>query len=87
MHDGILHVSISKGSVGEWNRSQDLSWADTAHLQDNWEEILEKLGEILKTYDVVLLSGGVSKGKFDFLPKALEELGVKKHFHKIKSNR
>lgn len=57
--------------------------ADTAHLQDDWEEILEKLEKILKIYDVVLLSGGVSKGKFDFLPKALEELGVKKHFHKI----
>ncbi|MEM6700132.1 MAG: molybdopterin molybdotransferase MoeA, partial [Bacteroidota bacterium] len=56
---------------------------DTAHLQDDWEEILEKLGQILKNYDVILLSGGVSKGKFDFLPKALEELGVQKHFHKI----
>jgi len=57
--------------------------ADTAHLQDDWAEILDKLGEILQNYDAVLLSGGVSKGKFDFLPKALEELGVQKHFHKI----
>ncbi|MEM8524377.1 MAG: molybdopterin molybdotransferase MoeA [Bacteroidota bacterium] len=57
--------------------------ADTAHLQDDWEEILEKLGQILQDYDAILLSGGVSKGKFDFLPKVLEELGVNKHFHKI----
>ncbi|MEM8895218.1 MAG: molybdopterin-binding protein, partial [Bacteroidota bacterium] len=30
-----------------------------------------------------VLSGGVSKGKFDFLPQALDEIGVKKHFHRI----
>jgi len=29
---------------------------------------------------VVLIAGGVSKGKFDFLPRVLDELGVKKLF-------
>ena len=57
--------------------------ADMAHLLDDYETIVEKLRGYLSAYDLVILSGGVSKGKFDFLPKALEALGVEKHFHKI----
>ena len=33
--------------------------------------------------ELIILSGGVSKGKFDFIPKTLEHLGVKKLFHQI----
>ncbi|MFK7984008.1 MAG: molybdopterin molybdotransferase MoeA [Saprospiraceae bacterium] len=58
--------------------------SDTLHLVDDLEEIKLQLTEILTAYDVVVLSGGVSKGKFDFLPQALEELGVEKLFHKVK---
>jgi molybdopterin molybdotransferase len=31
----------------------------------------------------LILSGGVSQGKFDFIPGVLEELGVKKIFHQV----
>ena len=31
-----------------------------------------------------MFSGAVSKGKFDFLPEILDELGVVKHFHKVR---
>jgi molybdopterin molybdotransferase len=31
----------------------------------------------------MILSGGVSKGKLDFIPSVLEELGVKKRFHEV----
>ena len=53
------------------------------HIPDNYNQILWKLSEHLKQYDVLILSGGVSKGKFDFIPKALNELAVQKHFHGI----
>ncbi len=58
--------------------------ADTAHLLDEYDQIVEKLKEYTAIYDLIILSGGVSKGKFDFLPKAFEEIGVDKHFHKVK---
>jgi len=58
--------------------------ADTAHLNDNFEEILAQLKSVLENYEIVMMSGGVSKGKFDFLPDALKTLGVTKLFHKIK---
>ncbi|MEM6360002.1 MAG: molybdopterin molybdotransferase MoeA [Bacteroidota bacterium] len=57
---------------------------DTAHLDDNIEQIIETLQGYLTSYDVILLSGGVSKGKFDYLPQALDQIGVSKKFHKIK---
>ncbi len=57
---------------------------NTAHLDDDYDQIVSKLRNVLNDYELIILSGGVSKGKFDFLPKALEELGVKKHFHRIK---
>jgi molybdopterin molybdotransferase len=57
--------------------------ADTLHLNDNLQEIKEALSTVLENYDVMMLSGGVSKGKFDFLPQALDELGVEKQFHRI----
>jgi len=59
-------------------------FADHRHLNDNLKKITENLRHFLVEYDAVLLSGGVSKGKFDFLPEAMDQLGVKKLFHKIK---
>ncbi len=34
--------------------------------------------------DVLVLSGGVSAGKFDFVPGVLQDLGVETHFHKVR---
>lgn len=35
-------------------------------------------------YDVLLISGGVSMGDYDFVPDILKNLGVKNIFHKVK---
>lgn len=57
--------------------------ADTAHIADDKEILKLKINDFLKDYDVLLFSGAVSKGKFDFIPEVLDELGVKKLFHKV----
>lgn len=57
--------------------------ADAYHLPDDPAILQEKLANYLATYDVLILSGGVSKGKFDYLPDTLETLGVRKLFHQI----
>jgi molybdopterin molybdotransferase len=54
------------------------------HLIDSKENIKTTIQSILKDFDVVLMSGGVSKGKLDYIPEILEELNVKKVFHKVK---
>lgn len=53
------------------------------HIIDNKSILREKLENILNNFDVIILSGGVSMGKFDFIPEILEELKVKMLFHKI----
>jgi molybdopterin molybdotransferase len=53
------------------------------HLNDIKEEIEDNLSEILQQFDVLILSGGVSEGKADFVPEVLEKLSVKKYFHKV----
>lgn len=58
--------------------------ADTLHLPDQFELIQQRLAERLESYDLVLMSGGVSRGAFDYLPDVLAALGVKKLFHKVK---
>lgn len=52
-------------------------------LPDDQAIIEAKISEFMKTFDVLILSGGVSAGKFDFVPQALENQGVKKLFHKV----
>jgi molybdopterin molybdotransferase len=54
------------------------------HLHDDEDEILSSLGDILDSSDVIIISGGVSKGKFDFIPGALIKLGAQEVFHKVK---
>lgn len=61
-----------------------LNWeSDSMHLKDDYTQLQEALGALLRNYEVLILSGGVSKGKFDYLPRALEEAGVKKLFHRV----
>ena len=57
--------------------------ADAFHLKDDQRELTESLKEILEKYELIILSGGVSKGKLDFVPQVLESLGVKKLFHGV----
>ena len=53
------------------------------HIQDDAAELRERLRFHLETHDVLVLSGGVSMGKFDLVPQVLEELGVHAIFHRV----
>lgn len=53
------------------------------HIQDDKIEIRNTLSSLIEKYDVILMSGGVSKGKYDFIPDVLTSLGVKCLFHKV----
>jgi molybdopterin molybdotransferase len=53
------------------------------HLRDMRHEIEHMLWHILAEHDVVVIAGGVSKGKFDFLPAELDRQGVRKIFHGV----
>lgn len=53
------------------------------HLRDVPHEIEHLLWHVIAEYDVVVVVGGVSKGKFDFVPAELERQGVKRLFHGV----
>jgi molybdopterin molybdotransferase len=57
--------------------------ADMLHLADNEAIIKEKIKYCIEVYDVIILSGGVSMGKFDYIPISLAALDVEQLFHKV----
>ena len=57
--------------------------AEIIHIPDDPEITKQQIKHSLQNYDVLLLSGGISMGKFDYIPQALQELGVEKLFHKV----
>ncbi|MEJ1239444.1 molybdopterin molybdotransferase MoeA [Chryseolinea sp. T2] len=62
----------------------EIGWpSKTFHLPDDKEVVTAQLDNILKSHETVIISGGVSKGKFDFVPDALEANGIVKRFHRV----
>ena len=57
--------------------------SDKIHISDQLTITQNTIEKALDNYDILILSGGVSMGKKDFIPIALENLGVQKLFHKI----
>ncbi|HEV8333004.1 MAG TPA: molybdopterin molybdotransferase MoeA [Steroidobacteraceae bacterium] len=53
------------------------------HLPDDLGVLRERLAAHLQTHDALVLSGGVSMGRFDYIPQVLAELGVRVVFHKV----
>lgn len=53
------------------------------HVPDDEALMRERLALHLTTHEVLILSGGVSMGKFDLVPKVLQQIGVQEVFHKI----
>ena len=60
-------------------------YADCAHdhIADEPELLRKRIGTHLDEADILILSGGVSMGKADYVPEVLAALGVNVVFHKI----
>lgn len=63
--------------------AQEGIMVDRYHLPDEPSLMAEQMAELVKRYDVLLFSGAVSKGKFDFLPQVLQQLNMQTLFHSI----
>ncbi len=53
------------------------------HFKDDKKLLLREIKKILVKFDILVLSGGVSMGEFDYVPQVLKELGVEVLFHKV----
>ncbi len=52
-------------------------------IQDDFEAIKKGISDSLEYTDVLILSGGISVGDYDFVKQALEENGVEEQFYKV----
>lgn len=52
-------------------------------LPDDPAVLAERLAAHLATHDVIVLTGGVSMGRYDHVPSVLRQLGVTEVFHKV----
>jgi len=53
------------------------------HVEDTQEATFSAIQEALKSVDVLLITGGISVGDYDYVKPALEKLGVTELFYKI----
>ncbi|MBT8441376.1 MAG: molybdopterin molybdotransferase MoeA, partial [Gammaproteobacteria bacterium] len=77
-------VRLSNGpAIQAMLRERGYANCDHDHLLDDLDELRERIAAHLAEADVLILSGGVSMGKADFVPAVMAELGVNVVFHKV----
>lgn len=54
-----------------------------SRLPDEPASLRRHIRELHDTNDILILSGGVSMGKYDYVPAILRELGIRVVFHKV----
>lgn len=83
--------ALAEGQIYESNgitlraalRSLRLDAAEVVMAGDSEELIAATVARLLRENDMLLVSGGISVGKYDFTGKALLGEGVTEHFYKI----
>lgn len=50
---------------------------------DEKELLHDALSHLCEAHDLIIITGGVSKGKADFLPEVLKEMGAEIQFHEV----
>ncbi len=53
-------------------------------VEDDYKKTHELLQNVISENDLVLITGGISVGDYDFVGKALNEIGVEQLFYKVK---
>ena len=64
-------------------RKAGITRVSTFHMQDEAGSINRVLDQAMEDCDVLILSGGVSHGKFDLVPEVLAQRGVRRRFHGV----
>jgi molybdopterin molybdotransferase len=64
-------------------RARGFDRVSNDHLLDDETMLTDRLSLHLATHEALILSGGVSMGRFDLVPKVLKSLGVREVFHRV----
>lgn len=57
---------------------------ESVSVSDSLQETEKAIANLLQNNDLILISGGISVGDYDYVKPALQNLGVQEIFHKIK---
>jgi molybdopterin molybdotransferase len=84
--------SLLPGQVYESNSLTISAALDQLHIRggnisrvdDNLDHVTDVLTEALQNSDLILLTGGISVGDYDFVLEATNRCGIDKKFHRIK---
>jgi len=82
---------LAEGKVYESNsfalnaalESLQIKAQEIISVRDSEKNISDEIKKAISTSDLVLIAGGISVGKYDFVGKALKQLGVKNIFYKV----
>lgn len=83
LEGGQIYESNS-GAIEAALNSKGFTSAGNEQIRDDFEQIKTGIAEALKNAGVLILSGGISVGDYDFVKQALEENGVEELFYKVK---
>ncbi|HEX7344188.1 MAG TPA: gephyrin-like molybdotransferase Glp [bacterium] len=64
--------------AGGWGKVAELP-----DLKDDFDTLLPALEKLSREHDVIITSGAVSAGEFDYIPKVVQKLGGVLLFHKV----
>lgn len=56
----------------------------SSSVKDDYEATVKELSARIEKSDVMIISGGISVGDYDFVGKALREIGVEEVFYKVR---
>jgi molybdopterin molybdotransferase len=86
LHEPVLPHQIRRSNAYAMQAALAQNGAEAIklmHARDEEAGLEATLRQALEASDVLLLSGGVSMGKFDLVPQMLAKAGVAQVFHKI----
>lgn len=81
--DGKIYNTNSymlRAALSEINHQLSLE----QHVKDTEEETISSIAQAIDEVDVLLITGGISVGDYDYVKAALEKIGVEELFYKIK---
>lgn len=83
LHFGQIYES-SSSMLAAVLRAEGITEIDIRYVADDEAATIAALRELTENNDVVLSTGGVSVGDYDFVGTALEEIGVETVFYKVR---
>lgn len=69
--------------IQNWFKSQGLPTPELHYIEDTEAATRQAIANGFDHYDLVITTGGVSVGDYDFIPSVTESLGATQHFWKV----